>query len=317
MNLFIIILFSVTGIFLFLFPEQTTEYASKGLLNWFHNIIPALFPFMILQSVLIGMRFDEKTGKLLKPLLKPLFPLQESAYFAIPIGFLCGFPMGAIATRNLYTDGKIPKKDAELLLAFCNNIGPIYTITTILPLFPNTYRPLILIFMYALPLLYGSIITNLSNRKHQKTKSSHSQRCLDENSCKKERKEISLIFSNALKQAIESILSLGGCMVFFSVMQVLFTLLPFDTPLIKCLGCGLLEIGSFIQTLDINAPYLNLPECFLLLSLVHIGGLSCIMQTMCIISNTNLSIRNYLFHKLILTGIWCFCGLICFFFEVI
>lgn len=289
---------------MFLFPNVTTSYAKEGLLNWFHNVLPALYPFMVIQSVLIDFKFDAFIGKILKPLLKYIFPLSESAFFAIPIGFLCGFPMGAITTVRLYLNQKITKTEAEVLLAFCNNIGPIYTLTMILPLFPKEKHMLILSLMYGIPLLYGSLLTNIHKRKEKttmslKVKPTNNKACANAKTTK-----LHFALTKALRQSGESILVLGGCMVFFSILRIFLYVLPFKQPAFTCMMTGMLEVGSFISVLSQNTQKIGSSTQLLILSAVIIGGLSCIMQTLSITNDTDLSVKKYLFHKLLQTLIW-------------
>ena len=68
---------------------------------------------------------------------KSIFKLNINAYYAILAGFLFGFPMGAVAVRDLYLAGKISKTEAEALLCFTNLLGPVYFISHILPIVPD------------------------------------------------------------------------------------------------------------------------------------------------------------------------------------
>ena len=75
--------------------QRSIYYASSGLLTWFHNIIPALFPFMILSGVMIRMNLSEGVSMILYPVMYPLWRIRRNAVYVIIMGFLCGFPMGA------------------------------------------------------------------------------------------------------------------------------------------------------------------------------------------------------------------------------
>lgn len=273
-------------------------------MDWFHNMIPSLFPFMILQSVFIGLNYEKSLGKILKVFLKPFFKLSEQALCAIPVGFLCGFPMGASITRDLYLSNKITKKEAEILLAFTNNLGPIYCFTTILPIFPKEKHLIILLLMYGIPFLYGILLSHIS--KIEKSVPATSE--------EKNTQKLEKVFPQAINNAIHAIVCLGGCMIFFNVFRILPMLLPVKNVLYNCISAGLIEISSFIHVLNQNSVYFTPEALLLMLSLVHPGGLSCIMQTMCILSETDLSIHKYVFHQMMQTFIWFIMSLIiCFF----
>ena len=128
------------------YPAESLYYAFTGLTLWFQKMIPTLFPFMILSGIMIRMNLTEYFSMLLTPLFKPLFSVNGNGAYCIILGFLCGFPMGAKVVADLYERGKLSHEEASRLLAFCNNIGPIYMISFVLPLLGLTGK---------LPYLFG------------------------------------------------------------------------------------------------------------------------------------------------------------------
>lgn len=304
MNIVCILLFIITAVMLFIEPQATGALAREGLLNWFNNMIPSLFPFMILQSVFIGLGYDSYISKLFHPVFKKLFRINPNGYSAILIGFLCGFPMGAITIKELYQSERISKRDAELLLSFCNNLGPIYCVSQILPLLEPAYQIIFLSFTYAIPLLYGIIITKLSP--------AHEKGILH----KTAPKTLKELFPCALQKAINAIVTLGGCMIFFNVVRIVPALIPIDSVYYNCISSGLMEIGSFVNCLKENRTFFSQIESICLLSMIHPGGLSCMIQTMCVLQGSDLSFGKYVMHKLIQLLIWLllctilvFCGI--------
>lgn len=91
----------LTGFFLLLIfyiltdPKMSLKFALTGLQLWFYHMIPALLPFMILTGIMIKLNLTSAFVQLVKPLLYPLFRLDDDCLYVIVIGFLCGFPMGA------------------------------------------------------------------------------------------------------------------------------------------------------------------------------------------------------------------------------
>ncbi len=151
----------LTGMFAFLTTamllenEMALELSVSALNLWFQKMIPTLLPFMILSGILIRMNLSDRFAKLFAPFLRPVFRLSDSCLYVIVTGFLCGFPMGARVTAESYERGKLDRREAALLLAFCNNIGPIYVTGFVLTLFPVSNPWPYLAGMYLLPLLYG------------------------------------------------------------------------------------------------------------------------------------------------------------------
>ena len=115
-----------------IYPSISLEYASMGLQLWFNKMIPTLLPFMILSSIMIQLQINTTFMRIFEPILYPIFHVNKQCLYAIFIGFLCGFPMGAKTCQELYELKKITKAEAEYLLSFNNNIGPVYFVSFVL-----------------------------------------------------------------------------------------------------------------------------------------------------------------------------------------
>ena len=151
-------LFTALTLSMLLENEKALTLSLTGLNLWFEKMIPTLLPFMILSGILIRMNLSDSFARLFAPLLRPLFGLSDSCLYVLVIGFLCGFPMGARVTAESLQHGRLTHREASLMLAFCNNIGPIYFSGFVLTLFPVPCPWPFWAGMYLLPLLYGLIL---------------------------------------------------------------------------------------------------------------------------------------------------------------
>ena len=271
------------------FPSRSLYFACNGLNLWFQKMIPALFPFMVLSGIMIRMNLTDSFVKLLKPLLQPVFQVSSNCIYTIIIGFLCGFPMGAGVTAQLYERNRITRNEADFLLAFCNNIGPVYFLTFALPVI-GTGKILPCLFgMYGIPLFYGII---LRYTVYKKSFSLHSV-SIEDNA-------VMPSFLQALDESVmaslTNITKLGGYMIFFNLLNLIPALIFQGNDLFQALIGAFLEITGGIQLLGNNAQIFSL-------CLLTFGGLSCIAQTNSMIQGTGLSLNKYILHKLILTAI--------------
>lgn len=113
------------------------EGARNGLDLCLQTVIPSLFPFLMLSGLLL----DGFSGTSL-PLLQPVAnacaipPGMES--ILIP-AFLGGYPVGAQSVAQAWRDGRIERKDARRLLAFCNNVGPSFLFGIVGTMFTKRY----------------------------------------------------------------------------------------------------------------------------------------------------------------------------------
>ena len=152
---FLTLFFFFITYLLLTFPKESLYFSFTGLQLWFNKMIPTLLPFMILTGVMIRLNLTENFVRILNPLLTPILHISLNGIYVVAVGFLCGFPMGAKVIADLYLQNKISEKEASFLLSFCNNIGPIYFMSFVLPVL-GLHRKIPYIFgMYGLPFLYG------------------------------------------------------------------------------------------------------------------------------------------------------------------
>ena len=63
--------------------------------------------------------------------MKPVFGLNGIAAFPFFLGMLSGYPMGAKITAELYERKQVTLEEAQHILVFSNNPGPLFLIGTI------------------------------------------------------------------------------------------------------------------------------------------------------------------------------------------
>ena len=101
--------------------------AEEGLQLCLYSVLPSLFPFFVLSSLLLSLGFAESLGRLLFPVMNGLFHLGGNGASALALGLIAGYPSGARAVSRLYEDGLCGKEEAEHLLAHTthslNDIG--------------------------------------------------------------------------------------------------------------------------------------------------------------------------------------------------
>ena len=155
-----ILLFLLLTVCILTHSEYSLYYALTGLNLWFQKMIPSLLPFMILSGIMIQMALTEKFIFFLYPIIKPVFRISKNVCYVMFMGFLCGFPMGAKTIAQMLAHEKITRREGAFLLAFCNNIGPVYFCSFVLPLLNIPLRESgpYLFGMYGLPFLYGLLL---------------------------------------------------------------------------------------------------------------------------------------------------------------
>lgn len=292
--------------------QLSLAYAGMGLELWFRNMIPSLLPFMILSGIMIRMNLTEKASMILYPIVKPIYKIRKNVCYAMLIGFLCGFPMGAKTVADLYSRQMLTKREAEYLLAFCNNIGPVYFCSFVLPLLGRKLVFPYLFGMYGIPLLYGFVLRRSVYRDLPLPRGEmlpQGKRCAsaglvcceavsDTNASIQGRspgiaRRLLAESDNAIQSSLQAILSLGGYMILYNLLNLIpHILLGHPLRLLS----PLLEITGGLKILGDSLPLYS----FLALSF---GGFCCIAQTYNCIGDSDLPIGGYILHKGILTAL--------------
>ncbi len=297
------------------------SYAAMGLGLWFEKMIPSLLPFMMLSGIMVRLRLTDKAAMLVYPIVRPLMKVRKNVCYAMLMGFLCGFPMGARVVDDLYGRQMIDRREAEYLLAFCNNIGPVYFCSFVLPLLGRRLVWPYLFGMYGIPLLYGMALRytrfrdiplpgknlplpgeNLPLPGEEGGRPAALVACEDKSGLAKSHsgarfwEKLLEAVDGSVQASVRSMLSLGGYMILFNLLNLVPHLL-FGRP-----------VAPLSPLLEITGGLKLLGDAFPLYSLLALsfGGLSCIAQTYSCIGDSDLSISDYILHKVVLTLL---CGL--------
>ena len=117
-----------TAALLFSFPSQSGEAARKGVSLCLDLIIPSLFPFFVLSSLVISTGL---AGWLSRPLARPmekLFGVGSAGASLLVLGAVGGYPVGARTLAQMTARGDCSPQEARHLYLFCNNCGPAFFI---------------------------------------------------------------------------------------------------------------------------------------------------------------------------------------------
>ena len=73
----------------------------EGLSLCVRSVIPSLFPFMVVTSVLLSLGFGELAAPWLAGLMEPLFRVPGAGSAALLLGLIGGYPIGAQTAAQL------------------------------------------------------------------------------------------------------------------------------------------------------------------------------------------------------------------------
>ncbi len=110
---------------------QVRQDVSAALALCARSVIPALFPFLAVSTLLLRLGFGELAAPWLAGLMEPLFRVDGAGSSALLLGLVGGYPIGPRTTAELYRQGSLLKDEAERLLTFSNNSNPVFLISVL------------------------------------------------------------------------------------------------------------------------------------------------------------------------------------------
>lgn len=261
----------------------------KGLLLWSGYVLPALLPFMIGVNLLKATPFPVVLARLLKPVGKRL-GLGSYGMFAVISGFLSGYPMGAKLVSELYREHRLTKREAQYLLCFTNNSGPLFIIGTIgAGLLKSRECGYYLITVHILSALIIGIALPKPEAGNMPVRIKYIKNAGAE-------------LKNAIYNGIEAIVLVGGYIIFFSIIctvsERLLSQYNINNYICSVLY-GILEITNGCSKIS-DTGYISLAVISLI---IGFGGLSIHSQSIGYISGTDLSVSKYMLSKAVQGGI--------------
>lgn len=302
---------------LLIFSKSNLPAVKSGLLLWANSVIPSLFPFFVATELLMHTNMVTILGNLLNRFMKPLFNVRGEGAFAFIMGIISGYPVGAKIACNFRQNNICSKEECERLLSFTNNSGPLFIIGTIgILMFKNTTIGILLFMTH----LLACITVGFIFRYWKKDKNTFSTNTFSSsfNQSKKSASFSNLgeILAESITSSISTILLIGGFVVIFSsiisifkasgllnsftiLLTPIFEFLNIDASFIQGILTGILEITNGINTISsIACKKLSLNIIFTAF-LLGFGGISILLQVWSITSKTDLSIKPYVYGKLL------------------
>lgn len=135
-NRYLAAAFGALGILILILDSKTgLRGASDGVAVCIRTLLPSLFPFFVLSSIVtsscsgMSLPFLSAGGKLCH--------IPKGAESLLAVGILGGYPVGAQCVAQACSQGIISREDAEKMIVFCNNAGPSFIFGIVAPQFSN------------------------------------------------------------------------------------------------------------------------------------------------------------------------------------
>ncbi len=257
-------------------------FASDGLDMCMRAVIPSLFPFFFLTTI-INDHLLGANSSFLRPLGK-LCKIPYGSESLLLLGLIGGYPVGATSIYEAYRAKSLTKDQATRMLSFCNNAGPAFLFGMLSHIFDNSLALWVLWLIHILSAVMVGIL--LPGGSKDKIAVSHIP---------------SVTPKEAMQTAVRNIGLVCGWIILFRIIfgfleRWFLWLLPSSLQIL--LG-GVLELSNGCLSLSaISCKGLRFLFAAVFLSF---GGFCVAMQTASVIGN--IPMRAYIFGKLIQTTI--------------
>lgn len=308
---FCILIFTIC---LLIFSNDNLVAAKNGIFMWYNSVLPSLLPFFIATELISYTNIVFYIGKLLNPIMRPLFNVPGEGALALILGIISGYPVGAKMVVKLKENGICTTVEAERLLSFTNNSGPLFIIGTVgIGIFFDYKIGLLLLFTHILACLTVGFFFRFWKKNSFENKKSKLFEF--------EKNTVSFcnlgeVLSKSILSSIHSIIMIGGFIVLFSViitiltnsriLQILsFALNPimsiFHISNFASIGLitGVIEVTNGLFYLSKIANLSIYLRLYLTSFLLGFGGFSVLLQVLSITSKAKISIKPYFIGKLL------------------
>lgn len=309
-NIIFSLFLTLTVIYFIINPKLSMEASLAGAKLFFNSVLPTMFPFMVICNMIINLDGIKLYSKILGPILCKPLGLSYPCSFALVASFLCGYPLGAKYSTDLYKKGIIEYDEFSRLINIASNIGPLFLLGAVgtSMLGNSTLGYLLLIPSYISVFIIG-IITK--NKKREKKISLPNEGITESKSYY----NLGEVIKKSIEDASLNILVLCGYVIMFSVIISMVKTLFISTGTLTSLS-SLLNIpedifnGLFLGGIEVtngcniiaSSNLSILSKLSLISFLSSFGGLSIIAQTSSFFYKEKVSITKYFFYK-VLQGI--------------
>jgi len=289
-------LFTVTAlIYILLFPYETAFYTKSALSMCAASVIPSLFLFMVFSRILAKLCSAGFMSGKISRFFSKLFGLPVCLVPICLTGIVCGAPACTVSVCRLYSDGYCSKDDAERACILTGNSSCAFITGVVSSTLGSRYSA-----AYILISSLASTLTVYMLLYRHSVKSS-------EVKVKKNDFNIFDAVSDSIASSASAVLTLSAYVVFFYTVGGIVSskiasalqaagLTSDYVNIARTLICSLFEIGLGLNSVNLISGTKAILLCAIAVSFT---GISIIFQVTGIMRQYGISIKNYIFSKIL------------------
>jgi sporulation integral membrane protein YlbJ len=307
-NLSVTIICSLIILQIILAPDICIRYTISGAKLFFNAVFPSLFPFLVVINIIISYDGINIYSKLLGNIICKPLKLPKECSFALLVSALCGYPLGARYTCDLYEKNIIDLDTCERLLNIATNSSPLFVIGSVgASMMLDAKIGYILLLSNILSCMFMGFLLPVKNCYPGNRSGMRTILKINIPST-----NIGIILKNSIEDATKNSLNIGGFIIVFSVIvgiikdNVLFNIvinklaliLGYSGNFIEGLLLGMLEVtnGCYLISSSSSSLFVKLP---ILSFLIAFSGLSIVSQVYSYTYKYEVSIKKYISRKFI------------------
>ena len=278
-------------------PFQTAFHARNAIKLCAFSLIPSLFVFMVFSRMLSHIcESVSSSGSFLKAI---------SRFFSIPpvllpiclSGLFCGAPSGAFAISRLYREGFCTKNQAEKACIISNNCSAAFILGFVSAILESKSAVIYILIsnISANIIVYLIFFRDEETKEESKTKESYPH------------KKFSEIITDSISSSVTATATLCGYVIFFyTFTQIIcdrlssviykLPLLGSNSSLVTSAICSFFEITSGVLQMGFPDREKAIVLCS---AAIAFTSLSMIFQVLDIMTKAGLSVKNYIFSKIL------------------
>lgn len=270
---------SVIGMAALIMDGKTAVTGGKdGIGICLQSLIPSIFPFLILSSLLLNS-LPGRSPFVLR-ILEKICRMPTGSGIYLLIGFLGGYPVGAANVGDACHKGILSESDARRMISFCSNAGPAFIFGILSPMFSHLWACWLLWMIHiGSAILTGMILPGNPG--------------LDI----KNRTVSTLSLPKALESSVKVMGIICGWVILFRILLTYLNkwILGYFPKAVNVTITGIIELAN--GCLNLNSIADHGLRFFTASILLSFGGLCVAMQTETV--SGNIPISDYLKGKLI------------------
>ena len=237
----LILLSSLLSWYVIRYPTEAGQATVEGMYLAVQRVLPTLFPFLVLSTLLLRTGIAEKLLSLPANAVSFLFGCSREGALALLIGCFCGFPIGGRLLSDLCKDGEIEPSERNRLLPLANHPSFAFLASVVGNGMLKSYKNGLLLF---LSVLISTLLLGIATRNTKKTHRKAPMKA------KRQQDAPTVLLTESIRSSIFTALVASGFIIFFAVCAVsvecLFSIVGLSENLSRSLS-GLLELSRGMQ----------------------------------------------------------------------